>query len=329
MKKIFYLYKSGTLHRRDSSLVLVEKNGNVIYLPVEQVDMIICFNEISLNKRMLALLNREDVCILFYNYYGEMIGRFSPRYHNDGRLILKQVETYQNPVRRLFIAKCIQKHALKNMISLLKYYMKKGVDLSESIIKMEKTLHDLEVTTDIEKVLILEAKAHQIYFSCFDKIIRNPDFMFIRRSKNPPENPLNAMLSYGYAVLYGLILGVLDRSRLLPQISFIHSLSKSTDSLKYDLADILKPVLIDRLVIRMIRRKQMRITYFEYSDNRCYMTKQGCAIFVKEIDLLLKSTVKDGKKSYSYKSIISREVHKLSNYIQDESNGYNPYVMKW
>lgn len=84
MKRIFYLYKSGTLIRKDSSLVLEEKNGNDSYLPIEQLDTIICFSEVTLNKRVLELLNRNNITILFFNFYGSYIGRFSPKNYSDG-----------------------------------------------------------------------------------------------------------------------------------------------------------------------------------------------------------------------------------------------------
>lgn len=59
MKKVFYLYKSGELQRKDFSLLLQEKNGNVVYIPVEQINLIVCFGDVNLNKRVLGLLNSK------------------------------------------------------------------------------------------------------------------------------------------------------------------------------------------------------------------------------------------------------------------------------
>ena len=67
MKKVFYLYKSGELQRKDFSLLLQEKNGNVVYIPVEQINLIVCFGDVNLNKRVLGLLNSYSVSILFFN----------------------------------------------------------------------------------------------------------------------------------------------------------------------------------------------------------------------------------------------------------------------
>lgn len=137
------------------------------------------------------------------------------------------------------------------------------------------------------------------------------------------------MLSYGYAILYGTYLSVLDRSSLSPQISFIHSLSKSSDALQYDLADIMKPVIVDRMIIRMIRKQQITPENFNTDNGRCYLNKEGCETFIREYDLQLKASVKEGERNYTYRSLISKEIHKLSEFLKDNKKNYKPYVMKW
>ena len=113
------------------------------------------------------------------------------------------------------------------------------------------------------------------------------------------------------------------------QISFIHSLTKNNESLQFDLADILKPVLVDRLILSLIRHKQVKDEYFEYKDCRCYLNKEGVNFFVNQYEKYLLKTIKINNRSYSYKNLISREVHLLSNYVEDPNVGYHPFVMKW
>ena len=114
-----------------------------------------------------------------------------------------------------------------------------------------------------------------------------------------------------------------------PQISFVHSLTKCSESLQFDLADILKPVLIDRLVLSLCRHKSLKDEYFDYKKDRCYLNKKGVKFFVEKYENYLLKTIKINNKYYSYRNLISREVHLLSNYIANESNDYKPYIMKW
>lgn len=329
MKKIFYLYKSGALKRKDNSVVL-EGKTNTDYIPIEQLDVIICFSEISFNKRVLSLLNQYQISVLFYNFYGNYIGRFSPKEYRDGRVLVNQVMMFENEETRLEIAKAFLSGSIKNMLALLKYYNKKGKNLQNIIQQLNGFLMELDLVNSVDKLLLVEAKAKQTYYKMFDVVLENNDFKFEKRMKNPPKNEVNAMLSYGYALLYGIILAVLDRSSLFPQISFIHSLSKNCDSLQFDLADIFKPIYIDRMILRLIRKKQIKKEYFDYKeDGRCYLNKLGTKVFVEEFNQMLQSTVMYKNKSYSYRSILSKEVHKLSEYIKGKSNSLQFFVMKW
>lgn len=329
MKRVIYLYKSGTLQRQDASLILKQKNDKVDYILVEQVDTIICFGEVDLNKRTLSLLNSYQITILFFDYYGNYIGRFTPKHYFDGKLLVKQVEVFKNEDQRLLIAKSMINASFDNCLSLLKYYRKKGFDLTYFIANMELLEMQLKSIIDIGDILLLEAHFKKLYYSCFDIILSKEHYRFEKRTKHPPENELNALMSYGYALLYANYLSVLDRSRLHSQISFIHSLSKSSDSLQFDLADILKPVIVDRLILRLCRLHQLKDTYFEYKENRCYLNKEGVKFFVNEYETYMKRTVRINNRYYSYRNLISREVHLLSNYISGNSNEYKPFVMKW
>lgn len=329
MKKVVYLYKSGNLKRKDSSLVLESKDKDD-YIPIEQVDMIICFSEVSLNKRVLALLNKYEVSILFYNFYGNYIGRYAPKDYKDGRVLVNQVNKYRDESQRLYISKSILKASIKNMLSVLKYYRKKGKNLDELIKKLEDSVGTVPDIETMNELMLIEANAKQTYYKMFDVVLENENFKFKKRTKNPPQNEVNAMLSYGYALLYGIILSILDRSSLFPQISFIHSLSKDSDSLQYDLADIFKPIYVDRMVLRLIRKKQIKQSHFEYKpDGRCFLSKEGTKVFIEEFNTLLQSTIVYSKRNYSYRSILSKEVHRLSEYIKDKSNTLDFFVMKW
>lgn len=317
MKKTIYLYKSGVLVQRDYSLVLHTRNNESIYIPIQQIDQIICFGEVTFNKRTLVLLNRNRVTIMFFDFYGNYIGRYCPKEYSDGKILMEQVKAYNDLGQRAYISRKIIQASVHNEMSLLKYYSKKGRNLDSQIEGLQRCLDKIVDKKDIASLLLIEAQAKQFYYQSFDVILNGSVYIFEKRSKNPPTNEINAMLSYGYSLLYAHYLSVLCRSSLNPQISFIHSLNKSYDSLKYDLADITKSVIVDRMVIRMVRKKQVNPLMFDKKENgRCYLNKNGVIYFVKEFDNQLNKTIQINKKVYSYKSLISREVHLLSNYLK-------------
>lgn len=328
MKKVIYLYKSGQLLCKDYSLILKDKKDYVSYIPIEQIDTLICFGEISINKRTLSLLNKHNIVILFFNFYGQYIGRFTPKQYLDGKILINQIHIFENETIRYHIARTMIISSLKNCLALLKYYNKKQFPLLDNIIEIESIIKECN-NKSVTELLLLEAQAKKIYFNSFDIILEKEKYHFIKRTKNPPLNEINALLSYGYSLLYANHISVIDRSRLYSQISFVHSLTKCSESLQFDLADILKPVLVDRLVLSLCRHKLLKDEYFDYKSDRCYLNKEGVKFFVEKYENYLLKTIKINNKYYSYRNLISREVHLLSNYIANESNDYKSYIMKW
>lgn len=328
MKKVIYLYKSGQLVRQDYSLVLKDKKNNNYYIPIEQIDTIICFGEVSINKRCMGLLNTYHITVLFFNFYGQYIGRFSPKKVLNGKLLLQQIRAYENIEIRTGIAKTMISSSLLNCNALLKYYNKKGFLLKRNILFIEDVIKKLN-DNNVEQMMLWEAQARKKYYESFDIILKNEEFSFVSRSIRPPLNEINALLSYGYSLLYANYMSVLDRSKLYSQISFIHSISKTDEPLQYDLADILKPVLVDRLILSLCRHKQIKKSYFNYNESRCFLNQEGTKFFVMQYENYLKKTITINSKVYSYRNLISREVHLLSNYISGKENKYKPYIMKW
>ncbi|EOS61181.1 CRISPR-associated endonuclease cas1, subtype I-b/hmari/tneap [Firmicutes bacterium M10-2] len=323
--KPVYLYASGILKQKDYSICLLTEEEEQC-IPIEQVEEIYCFGEVTFNKRLLKLLNTHKISVLFFDFYGNYIGRFAPNSPKQGKVLIEQVKAFENPARKQTIQNGIQNASASNMRAVLKYYQKKGRNLEKVIGKIDTLLQ----TEPSYSILLWEAQVKKAYYQGFDILLKGTEFQFEQRSKNPPRNEINAMMSYGYSVLYATILSIINRSRLVPEISFIHSVEKTGASLQYDLADIYKPVIIDRMIFKLVRKKQIRKDHFIfYEDGRCYFNKEGIGIFMNAYYEMLKSTIQYKGKSISYHSLLIREVNQLANYILKESNEYKPYIMKW
>lgn len=328
MKKTIYIYKSGTLMRRDNSLCLVEKNKNVHYIPIEQIDSIFCFGEITVNKRVYCLCNKYNVSIQYYNYYGHYIGRFVPNKFMTGKDMIPQIKAYTNDEKRLGIAKEITRAELANMIALMKYYGRSMDELKGIITKLTGYQKGIDNCFTINGLLMLEAEAKKCYYGGFDLILKDARYHFEKRMVQKEGNEINTMMSYGYHLLYGNFLSAIDQSPLMSNISFIHSIAKSSDSLQFDLADILKPVIVDRMVLRLARKDMIKEEYFDQVKGRCYLNKAGLTFYVSEYENVLSKTVEIADHSYSYKNVIHREVHQLYDHITKQI-AYKPYIMGW
>lgn len=325
----FYLIKSGELKKKDNSLVLITKDEE-IYVPIEQVDTICAFGEVTVNKRLLEFLNKRSIELILFNYYGNLVGRFLPVRMERGKCLLEHANAALNAETNIKIARAIQIAAYLNMMNVLKLYQQKGRNVEQIISDLEPYKQELENTHTTEELLLVEARMKKDYYSLFDAAIQNPQFPFERRSRQPPENELNAMISFGNTLLYGTILALIDESRLHSDISFIHSDLRRGPSLHYDLADIYKPVLVDRMIIRLINKKQIDAqTCFSKEENRCYLNEKGKRVFIEEYDRILNTVIEYRNRRMSYRSVIRRDINSLADSLENGEVKFKPFIMKW
>lgn len=328
MKKRIYLYKSGILRCQDSSLVYIVKNEKY-YIPIIQTEIIYIFGNCTLNKSTIQILNEYDIKVYFFSYYGNYLGSYIPKKEYVGKIMIYQTMLYENKEELFNFQKEIIYTSILNMNAVLKYYHKKRNICTKQISELAIIIDEIKnLNCNNNILLILEARSKLVYYSSFNEIILNNDFLFTSRTSYPPKDEINALMSYGYAILYGIIETAIYTSNLLPQLGIIHGISKPGNSLKYDLADIFKPVLVDRLIFRLINKQQIRIKHFESKNNGIYLKKEGSKIFIEEFETLLTTIISLKNRKLSYRSIINREIYNLEKGILKKEK-YNGYRMEW
>ncbi len=326
----FYLFKSGTIRRKNGSVVL-DCDDEEILIPVAQLRTLNVFGEVNVNKRILELFYHHGISILFFNYYGRLIGSFFPVSKSPvGDILSAQAIAVNDSGQCCHIASVIQIYSLNNCLSILKYYHKKGSMTADSIMVIEETLQETSQCNSVEEILLLEARAKKNYYKCFDQILSNTEFSFEKRSTRPPQNEFNAVISFGYHLLYGTVLAELHLSKLYPELAFIHSDQRSGYGLQYDLADIYKPVLVDRLFLGMIRRHQLLKTDFERrEDGGVYLTVDGMKKCAAAYDNELQRKIKYGNRMRSYRSVIRYDIHQLTRHLLDPTYPLKFYSHSW
>lgn len=238
---------------------------------------------------------------------------------------MQQVKLLDSNEKEIFIKEIIET-SIRNMLSLIKDYNKKGIDLSVEIIKINSCLNELIIAKG--NFTLYEAKAKKIYYSCFNKIIKNKDFTFEKRDVYPPKDKINALMSYGYALLYSIIENDIHQSNLCISLPFIHGVSRHSGGLQYDIADIFKPVIVDRLIFRLINKHQINSEYFQETNKGVLLNKNGIKVFIEEFESLLQKVIIHNGKKLSYRSIIKREIFKIEKAIKDNKK-YCGFLMRW
>lgn len=325
--KNYYIFKSGRICRKDNSVFLETQDGNVP-IPVNDIESIYFFGEIDFNTKAINFFAQNKILIHFFNYYGWYTGTFYPREELlSGNVIVKQAEYYLDKDKRLEIAKEFVRGAMNGFIYNMKRYKEKVA--SEKIEKVINYENSIDEQKSIDELMGLEGNSREVYYSSFPEIV-NQKIEFEKRVKNPPDNMINALISFLNSLVYTAVLKEIYRTQLNPTISYLHEPSYRRFSLSLDIAEIFKPIYGDRIIFEVLNNNKITEEDFDKDLNYCYLKEKGRKIIVKEFDEKLKTTVhhKLLKKRVSYETIIRLELYKLIKHLLGEQK-YKVFKIWW
>jgi CRISPR-associated protein Cas1 len=330
MKKIIYIFSDGELKREDNTLKFYCDESKR-FLPIEDISDIYVFGEVNINKKLLELLSQKEIMMHYFNYYGYYMGTFYPREHyNSGFMILNQAKAYLDDKKRLEIAKGFIHGALRNIRQVLKYYNNRGKSLGNCIALIEEYESAIDNTVDINSLMAIEGNARNSYYQVFDQIIDNPDFIFEQRTRRPPKNFLNSLISFGNTIMYSLVLSEIYKTHLDPRIGFLHATNFRRFSLNLDIAEVFKPIIVDRIIFSLLARKMITKKDFDKETGGIVLKDKAKKIFVNEFDNKLQTTIKHRTLSQevSYRRLVRLELYKLEKDLMGEKP-YEPFVASW
>jgi len=330
MKKTLYIFSSGQLSRKDSTLYFETEKGKR-FVPIEDTGEIMIFGEMDVNKRLLEFLSQKEIILHFFNYYGYYVGSFYPREHlNSGYMTLRQAEHYIDEDKRLLIAKELVRGASKNIRQVLKYYHGRGKNVLVMLDAIERLMHSIEQCRDATALMAIEGNIHNHYYHSFDNILEHPDFSFVERTRRPPKNYLNTLISFGNSLMYTICLSEIYKTHLDPRIGYLHSTNFRRFSLNLDIAEIFKPIIVDRLIFALIGKNMISKDDFEGGTEGIMMKEGARKRFVEQMDEKLKTVIKhrDIGKPVSYRRLIRLELYKLEKHLMDEKM-YEAFIARW
>lgn len=320
-KKNYYILSEGILKRKENTIYFVNEKGKKP-IPINKVYSIYAYGQITFSSQVMSLLSKNGVPIHFFNYYGFYSGSYYPRETLlSGDLLVKQADYYLNIQKRLELAKLFVEGAANNILKVLTYYKIEN--------NIKETLSELNSTNKITEIMNIEGRIRSEYYSKFDEILPD-DFKMEGRSRQPPKNMINSLISFGNSMMYSTVLTELYNTQLNPTISYLHEPSERRFSLSLDLSEIFKPIFVDRLIFYMVNKRMLSKKDFNEDLNCCLLNDKGRNKFIKEYNKRLEKTIKHKKlkKNVSYQRLIRLEAYKLKKHILGIEK-YDPFVSWW
>jgi CRISPR-associated protein Cas1 len=324
-----YIFSMGEIRRKDNSIMFRNSQGN-FYIPIEDTRELYCMNEVSFNSKFLDFIAKAGITVHFFNYSGHYSGSFYPKEQLvSGNLTVAQVQAHID--KRLLIAKAIVQGIADNIHELLYHYYRHGKkDLKPLLDWLKKEVKiSLDRELGIKQILFIEGQIWNRFYDSFAHFLPS-DFILNKRVKRPPDNPINALISFGNTLLYTKTITAIYHTHLNQTISFLHSPREARFSLSLDLCEVFKPVIVFRTIFELVNNKKLQVhKHFDKSVNYALLNEQGKKIFINAFENRLNESFAHPKlnRKMTYQSAIKHDAYKLVKFLVEERE-FIPFKLK-
>ena len=259
------------LNKEGETILVRQDHETRLRVPVLALEGIVCFGQVSMSPALMAFCAERNVGVSFLSEHGRFLARIQGPVHGNVLLRREQYRRADTEADSAAIARSVLLAKVANgRTSLLRAAREHASEtLDRAAAQLGESLQTLESAATLDALRGVEGDAAHNYFSVFDELIlqQKEDFFFHERSRRPPLDNVNAVLSFLYVLLAHDVASALETVGLDPAVGFLHRDRPGRAGLALDLMEELRPVLADRLALTLINRRQVTPSGFARSDS--------------------------------------------------------------
>lgn len=317
MDRNYHVFSDGRIERRDDTLRVVTEDGEKKHIPVEHAEAVFLHGQLDFNTRLLSFLNDHGIAAHVFGWNDYYSGSVMPKKgQTSGRTVVAQVNAYEDDTHRLKIAREFVAGSIHNMRANVRYYDGRNCHFEDELRELDTAAGRVPDPNSVSELMGVEATARKAYYGTFESILPD-EFSFGTRQFDPPPNEVNSVISFGNALVYANCVSAIRATALDPAVSYLHEPGERRYSLSLDIADLFKPVLADRVMFRLLNRRQLTSTDFRSEVGSCLLTESGRKTYTKAFEETLEETIEhpDLDRKVSYQYLLRLEAYKLKKHL--------------
>lgn len=349
-----YLTEQQTLVKKEGDTLTVhipadEKTGRAkkkVRVPLIKIDRVVVQGTATLTSPALAALMEQRAEVTFLNRYGRFQGHLAPAFSKNGQLRIAQHNAYHDPVRHHHLTQAFVMGKIQNMRTMLLRANRKRQQLSladaasaiqQTMQQVQATVPDATTPNDsipqadsvYGRLQGHEGNATAHYFNSFRYLLKEPE-MFNGRTRRPPRDPANALLSYGYTILLNQVTSALCTVGLDPYVGYLHRSQYGKPALALDLMEEFRPLIVDSVVITAINNGMLTPDDFREEFGSFRLTHHGRKTFLTRLEARFDETITHPTFGYkaTYRRSLELQARLLAKYLQDEIATYPPFTVR-
>jgi CRISPR-associated protein Cas1 len=311
--------------------ILVTKEDEVLLrVPIQNVDAVVLVGPVGATTQALHALLTRQIPLFLVKYNGELLGRLTPA--QGFHLALRQAQYRRNDDAEFVLkfSRQIVAGKIRNQVTLASRIArrdKENATLQTCVIQMKEAEGKARACESLDSLLGIEGNAARLHFEALGAAF-DAKWNFEKRTRRPPRDPVNALLSLGYTFLGYAMMTALEIVGLDPYLGYFHQESYGRPALALDLIEEFRAPLVDSLTLGLLNRRLLREQDFGRDEaGGVRLSPRGLRVFFREFSDKLESrvTVRRIGRPLSYRKLMEVQARRLANVLLGREEAYQPF----
>ena len=334
MGTVYIIHEDAFIGKTDERLTVKANGQKILDIPLLKTEGIVVLGRATVSPAAIHELLERHIPLSFLTATGRYLGCLQPEVTKN--IFVRRAQWSVN-VDSPQAVHCVQgfiRGKLKNYRHLLsrRKREKTNFPLENAITQLEKIILALANVSSIDSLRGLEGAGSAAYFGAFNHLILCPTFEFCQRVRRPPTDPVNALLSLGYALLRHDLQSAVNLVGFDPYLGYLHTERYGRPSLALDLMEEFRPLVVDAVVLSAINNQRLKPQDFvsEPLSHAVSLTKDGLKIFLRLYEQKKQSTFKHPvmNRQCTYQQAFEWQARLLAKYLMGETEQYPPVILK-
>jgi CRISP-associated protein Cas1 len=327
-----YLLEQGTSLYRDYQRLIVHiPNQQRLEILLREIERILVFGNIQLSTPVINACMEAEIGVFFLSRYGQYRGHLWSAEKRPIHTERVQLERHREPEFQLGICRSLMAGKLTNSRRLLQRInrKRKSERVAAAIAGLSQDLESVARATNVDQLRGYEGNAAARYFGVYGDLIVNPVFDFNGRNRQPPMDPVNSLLSFGYTLLFNNVLSLILAEGLVPYMGNFHYGEDKKPYLAFDLMEEFRSPIVDGLVLAMVNKQVLRSEDFETSpaNGGVYLAAESRKTFLRYFEQRMNQLTAhpDLLDPVSYRYAIQLQIRRYRRSLLDNV-AYEPFM---
>ncbi|WP_017303827.1 CRISPR-associated endonuclease Cas1 [Spirulina subsalsa] len=324
-----YVSQQGCYIALQQEQLLVKRHNEILtQVQLPHLEQVLIFGKSQVTTQAIRACLWRNIPIVYLSRMGYCYGRIIAI--ERGYRALTRYQQELSLGERLGVAQNIVLAKLNNSRTLLMRQKRRHPSpcLTLAIESLDYLQQQVKQADSQDRLLGFEGAGAASYFAALGDCLRNPDFVFTARSRRPPGNPVNALLSFGYQVLWNHLLALIEVQGLDPYQACLHSSSERHAALASDLIEEFRAPLVDSLVLELVNGRVLKLEHFDYRNGGCFLNELGRKKYLQGFVQRMEEQVQIGAESKLRWETLMEQVKGFKAFVYNPSGGYSPYLIR-